>query len=1341
MRPIAEFLPSSAAPFAWRHASRLVGALALLAAPLACLGQSSPIEGKAPELLEAGIPAFVVLGPEALGMATAPVDLKQLPDGRMLAVGHGELALGDGVRWDVFRQRDGEPRVDTDGVAIDAMGRIYAGIPGGIARIEFGQDGHWFFQRQENNPAELSPDSPPLIHTATVGDEWFWWWGSGPVVAWHPGNPARLVGRINAIENVFLLGQEAHLSDQSNGALFRLEEGSFRPVALPSASYVDSTVTSTVALGDGRTLLGTISEGVVLLEGASLRPFNSTGLLSGEHRINDVCAAGGGLFAAALDNVGIVFFDRTGRTVQVLDRTVDHRFSRVKKLRRAPGGIVWALLNEGIARIQFPARVSNFEPLVSTGLAFSQPFRHDGRLWLMSDGRAQRGVYDPDNRLIRFVVDTPGPYLTSLVNLSGQWVATTLDGIFRHEAPNTWTLLAKGPSSPHIRHEPVAPGVWLYVAENETGWLRLTDGQFAFERIPVPGMGHAYGAIADAEGVFWAELGNAKVARITPTRPQPTVELLGREQGVPEGWAQLCNIDGTVRINSPAQVLRYDGATRRFVPDVELMRRFPALAGSIGRPASDAQGRLWVSTNDRVRVIDPKTPAATGSLEAIPDGLHPLYFTPQSDGVVWMNQRMRVARFDPSLPLPEPVPLHAQITRIEFPTSNRIIYAVGRELPPVAAGDNSLVVHFLAPDSPFGQPVAFDLKLDGAPGDWLAAGNSSSMTFNHVEPGTYLLHVRPRIGTQYGREATLAFTVLTPWYRTRMAYAGYVLGAILLLLLAGGLTLYFGRLEKARLERLVASRTRELHETNRALELQIHESLTKANALRVSEDRYRRLSDNAPDIIFRLNVAGGIGYDYVSPAVTRITGYRPQEFLADPRFAQKIAYPPGSETIFELATSGRVPPEVRELRWQTRDGGIVTIEERLTPVRDATGRLIAIEGIGRDITQSVEDQERRRRLEAQLLQSQKLESIGTLAGGIAHDFNNILTGILGYCELATLSAGDDREQQDNLRQIRAAGLRAKDLVAQILTFSRKGESKLVAVNLASVVGEALKLVRATTPATIEIQSNLTDGTVLADATQIHQIVINLCTNGIHAMRESPGRLSVSIQRAEADAKLVEELVNLPPGPGLKLTIRDTGTGMDEATLARIFDPFFTTKKPGEGSGLGLSIVQGIVAGHHGGLRVTSKMGLGTTFEIYFPLSPTAVAETRTADPAGHGHQQHILVVDDEPSVADFVAKVLGRRDYRTTVFYDSREAIAAVAAAPVPFDAIVTDMTMPHVTGLELIHEARAQGVVVPAIITSGYSQELMQVRTESLQGIVVLAKPFEGDDLVRALNKILANP
>jgi len=198
--------------------------------------------------------------------------------------------------------------------------------------------------------------------------------------------------------------------------------------------------------------------------------------------------------------------------------------------------------------------------------------------------------------------------------------------------------------------------------------------------------------------------------------------------------------------------------------------------------------------------------------------------------------------------------------------------------------------------------------------------------------------------------------------------------------------------------------------------------------------------------------------------------------------------------------------------------------------------------------------------------------------------------------------------------------------------------------------------------------------------------------------------------------------------------------MDEATLARIFDPFFTTKKPGEGSGLGLSIVQGIVAGHHGGLRVGSKPGLGTTFDIFFPLSLTVIAETRAADPAGRGRQQHILVVDDEPSVADFVVKVLNRRDYRTTVFYDARAALPAVCAAADPFDAIVTDMTMPHVTGLELIQQARAQGVVVPAIITSGYSQELMQVKIESLQGIVVLAKPFDGDDLVRALNKILAN-
>ena len=772
--------------------------------------------------------------------------------------------------------------------------------------------------------------------------------------------------------------------------------------------------------------------------------------------------------------------------------------------------------------------------------------------------------------------------------------------------------------------------------------------------------------------------------------------------------------------------------------DTAFLHEFPALQGVEGRPIMDSQGRVWATATDKLRVLAAHAPASAESQESIPLELRPYHMTPQDDGVVWLNQSMHVARFDPSIALPDKTPLRALITRLEFPSSDRVLYSVGDSIPALAYSDNSLIVHYLAPNSPLGQPVSFDVQLEGSGKGWLSVGNTDAMTFNHLTPGEYRLRVRPRIGDQLGIESAVRFTVLTPSYLVTLAYAMYVAAVIAMILFAGWLSAYVSRREKLRLENLVTSRTGELQATNQALGLQIQESLRKTEALKVSEDRYRRLSDNAPDIIFRLNIEPQIAFDYVSPAVTRITGYQPGEFLSDPHFPQKIVESPGSDTVYEFAVSKQIPVEVRTVRWRTRDGRIVTIEERLSPTYDAMGRLLTIEGIARDITQSVEEQERRKRLEAQLLQSQKLESVGTLAGGIAHDFNNILMGILGYCELALHSPVADTALLDDLRMIKAAGIRAKNLVAQILTFSRKGESRLEVINLATVVKEAVQLIRATTPATIAIVADCADGNVWADATQIHQIVINLCTNAIHAMREKPGQLTVNVRQMEADAALVEELPNLVPGTCMCLSVSDTGHGMDATTLARSFDPFFTTKKPGEGTGLGLSAVQGIVASHNGGLRVRSEINVGTTFDIYFPCAREAVPLASSVIAPAQGQQQHILVVDDEQPIVDFISTVLRRLNYRITVFNNPQAALACIAEHPRDFHAIVTDMTMPHFTGLELINQIRTLGVMIPAIIVTGYSEEISLMQKDLLINISLLGKPFSGEELAQALAKVL---
>ena len=1337
MRPVALCI-TTRARWAWHATWALLLTACLLDFAQPARGQTAPMGATPPGYIEAGVPPFVVLGPEALGLSAAPIDLQQMPDGRLLAFGHGEYAVGDGVRWEVFHQAPKDAHVNTTSVAVDASGEIYAGMGSGFGRVEFGPDGLWHFRRVEELPVDLK--GTPDVNTSAwmIGNQWFWSSGSGPIVQWHPGERARTVGEINAAERVFTLGSDVYMTDQSDGTLLRFQDGQFRPIPVPRKAYLDQTITCSVALGDGSSLVGTISNGLLQARGIEFRPWISKGILSGSHRINDVCAIGSGLVAVAVDNFGVVIVGGSGKIIQSLDRSVDSRLSRVKRLVHASSGVVWALLNEGIVRIGFPTRFTYFESMLSTGLTYSQPFRHAGALWLTTDGQVQHGVYDSENRLTGFEVDTPPEHVHSLVELDGDLVASTRDGIFSHRPEGGWTLQAKGPASAYVSPKPLEPGRWLYIAENEYGWLRRTEGGYSFERFADPSIGHPYGVVTDAAGIFWAELGTAKVARIDPSGQRPRILVLGRSAGLPDSWAQICLIGGEVRVTTHDLIRHYDPSNHRFITDTGLVDRFPALVGSIGRPANDARGRLWITRSDDVVVIDPTAANAAGSEETVPAGLRPLYFTPQDDGVVWMSAPNRLARFDPSVPAAATGVLGAVITRVELPSSGHVLFPSADRIADVPESDASLIIHYLAPNQPYGQPVTFDVQLSGGNGGWIPEGSAGAVSFNRLEPGIYRLLVRPHLGGLVGKEASLEFAVLAPWYRTRTAFALFGAGGLAAVVFAIWLTAYLQRREKTRLERLVAIRTAELHATNKELEQQIKETTEKTAALKTSEERFRRLNDNAPDIIFRVRLVPDIGYDYISPSVTAITGYPQEAFLSDPSFPSKIAASADAASIYDHARAGRVPPGISEARWKAKDGRVVVLEERLTPVLGADGKLLAIEGISRDVTQRIEEQEKRRSLESQLLQSQKLESVGTLAGGIAHDFNNILTGILGYCELATLTGENNPESLGYLREIRLAGLRAKDLVTRILTFSRRTESKLAPVNLGLVVREALSLVRASTPATINIQTELEDGTVLADSTQIHQIVVNLCTNGIQAMSDGRGTLRIGVKRLPPDSGRAAEIRNYPRGACVRLSVSDTGRGMDQATMTRIFDPFFTTKASEKGTGLGLSIVQGITANHDAALKVSSEPGKGTTVELFFPESALSPSSSTTDAQPPRGAHQSILVVDDEHTITAFLEAGLRKLGFEVTAFNDPREAYKAFEARPDRFHAVVTDLTMPDLTGVELIQKIRSTGSRIPAILASGYNTTASSLPPEVALHTTLVSKPFEALDLARILGQML---
>ena len=339
---------------------------------------------------------------------------------------------------------------------------------------------------------------------------------------------------------------------------------------------------------------------------------------------------------------------------------------------------------------------------------------------------------------------------------------------------------------------------------------------------------------------------------------------------------------------------------------------------------------------------------------------------------------------------------------------------------------------------------------------------------------------------------------------------------------------------------------------------------------------------------------------------------------------------------------------------------------------------------------------------------QKMEAIGQLAGGVAHDFNNILTAILGNAEIAYSKIASDHPSRANLTRVLEAGDRASRLVKQILTFSHHQEFSRTVIPLSPIVDEVLAMLRATLPASIELTNSCNPATspVLADATQIHQVLVNLCTNAWHALEGKPGHIAVDLAPVTLTQPLQTLYTALPPGHYACLSVRDTGVGMDPDTLARIFDPFFTTKPVGQGTGLGLSIALGIVQGHNGAIVVNSYPGQGTTFSLYFPA---AEAPAHASLPVGtmpvrrQKRRGHLLYLDDEKMLVDLVRAKLEPLGYRITGYTKPTEALAAVGADPGGFDVVVTDYNMPGMSGLEVARALTHIRADLPVVLVSGY--------------------------------------
>jgi PAS domain S-box-containing protein len=556
-------------------------------------------------------------------------------------------------------------------------------------------------------------------------------------------------------------------------------------------------------------------------------------------------------------------------------------------------------------------------------------------------------------------------------------------------------------------------------------------------------------------------------------------------------------------------------------------------------------------------------------------------------------------------------------------------------------------------------------------------------------------------------------------------------------MISGGRVLGFIGLDSVREEKMWAQDTNSLLMIVGQVFANALENKKTRQALQQSEEGLRTVFETFPDPVTILQAQDGRCVD-VNGAFTRLTGWTRDEAVGKVAADLDIWHNPQEREKLKAGIAQHGKIENLEAEFRLKDGNVITalMSAVLIKLKDEPHILT----ITRDISELKSAQEEREKLKTQLIQAQKMEAIGTLAGGIAHDFNNILGAIIGYAEMALYDTRKDSMEHYNIGQVLRAGHRAKDLVKQILAFSRKSEQDKTVISSTAIVGEALKLLRASLPTTIEIKPNIEPNVdpIFADATQIHQVIMNLCTNSAHAMEDTGGILQVSLSNFELTAREALQYPESNPGPYVKLSISDTGQGMDAATLNRIFDPYFTTKAQDKGTGMGLAVVHGIVKGHGGGIHVRSTPGEGTCFDILFPImEKQIISETEELKTLPTGNER-ILFIDDEDLLIDLGKNMLKKLGYRVEARTQPVKALEVFRAGPHKFDLVISDMTMPDMTGDILAIELMKIRPDIPVIICTGYSGRIDDQRAQELGLKGLMMKPFTIRDLSKTVRNVL---
>ncbi|MGK0240887.1 MAG: two-component system cell cycle sensor histidine kinase/response regulator CckA [Candidatus Pelagisphaera sp.] len=560
---------------------------------------------------------------------------------------------------------------------------------------------------------------------------------------------------------------------------------------------------------------------------------------------------------------------------------------------------------------------------------------------------------------------------------------------------------------------------------------------------------------------------------------------------------------------------------------------------------------------------------------------------------------------------------------------------------------------------------------------------------------------------------------------------------ITLLLIAIGVALRCNFLRKQ-----WRARSKQLEEKLKTSMTQVDKEITDSQNSReaqiASEKRVHSIADSIPILISYVDTDHR--FQFNNKTYEEWFGAEPGAFI-EMHLRDALGTDVYEKILPQIETALTGEPQIYENTMSQHGVGERFVQVRYVPDMSDDGKVIGFYSAITDLTNRKNAEKGKAELEARLRRSQKLKTIGSLAGGIAHDFNNILTPILGYTDLALLSIPPTDPLHEDLQRILKGTLRAKDLVEQILLYSKEMEKERKSIDLGSIVSEALKLLRPSIPTTVRIEKRIDSNCaeIIADASQMHQVVVNLCTNAWQAMEHNGGTITIELEKAINDQPTTTQYSFLAENEYIRLSITDTGIGMDSEHLDRIFEPFFTTKiTNNEGTGLGLPIVHGIITTHGGNIVVDSIPGEGTSFHVYLPVATSSKQAPPAAEQTIQGGNETILIVDDEESITTLLQKMLETFGYFTEAYNNNIEALDAFRDNPEKYDLVITDLTMPNLTGLELSMKLQAIRPGTPIIITTGFSNKLDDETLENYNIKCVLDKPVVMRDLASEIRSAL---